>query len=155
MVEYVNQIVVSYIQEKRQVLNLSANQPALVLFDVFKGQCQEEIFQILEDNNIYYVIIPANCTDQLQPLDLSVNKPAKDSMKPKFQMWYGDLIYEQLQQNISEPVNMHLSVMKPLSAHWIIDTKHRLHEQTDCQEYTIVCPVGCEEKFPRKMEKVM
>jgi len=39
----------------------------------------------LEDNNILYVTMPNNCTDRLQPLDLSVNKPAKDFLQSKFQ----------------------------------------------------------------------
>ena len=80
-----NLIIVTYIQWKRQALKLCADHPALVIFDIFKGQCQEEVCQILEDNNIYYIIVPANCTDQLQPLDLGVNKPAKDFMRYQFQ----------------------------------------------------------------------
>ena len=32
--------------------------------------------------------MPANTTDQLQPLDISVNKPAKEFLKRKFEQWY-------------------------------------------------------------------
>jgi len=35
-------------------------------------------------HNTYVVLIPANCTDRLQPLNISTNKPAKDF----FQEWY-------------------------------------------------------------------
>ena len=96
MIDYVNLIIVPYIQRKRQALKLCADHPALVIFDVFKGQCQEEVCKNLEDNNIYYIIVPTNCTDQLQPLDLSVNKPAKDFTRSQFQQWYGNIICEQL-----------------------------------------------------------
>ena len=85
MVDYVNLIIIPYIVETRKALKLSEDHPALVLFDVFKGQCTEEVLQLLLDNNILYIFIPANSTDKLQPLDLSVNKPAKDFMKLKFQ----------------------------------------------------------------------
>ena len=63
-----------------------------LIFDAFKGQCVEIVFILLDDNNILYVIVPANCTDKLQPLDLSVNKPAKYFMRSKFQDWYSEII---------------------------------------------------------------
>jgi len=44
----------------------------------FHGQFTETILGMLEENNVYMVIVPANCTDHLQPLDLSVNKAAKE-----------------------------------------------------------------------------
>ena len=46
--------------------------------DVFKGQCTTEVLQILKGNNIERVVMPANSTDRLQRLDLSVNKPTND-----------------------------------------------------------------------------
>ena len=57
---------------------MDATQPVLVLFDTFRGQCTERILSQLEENGVCAVIIPANCMDHLQPLDLSVNKAAKD-----------------------------------------------------------------------------
>ena len=81
MLKYIDRIIVPYVQQRRLQLKLSSGYPALVIFDVFKGQCVESIFKKLEENNILYVLVPANCTDKLQPLDLSVNKPAKDYLK--------------------------------------------------------------------------
>lgn len=106
MVDYVNTIVVPYVEEKRRTLKLSSDHSALVLFDAFRGQCTNEVLQLLEANNILYVMIPPNYTDRLQPLDLSVNKPVKDFLKAKFQQWYGDIIYQQLQDEVDEPVDM-------------------------------------------------
>ena len=39
---------------------------------------------ILEENKINFALIPANCTDKLQPLDLSFNKLAKMFLHGKF-----------------------------------------------------------------------
>ena len=88
-IDYLVKIVIPYVNGRRKELKLSADHPALAIFDVFKGQCTERVFRMLEDNNILYVIVPSNYTDILQPLDLSVNKSAKDFMKSKFQEWYG------------------------------------------------------------------
>ena len=66
-------------------------------------------------------LFPANCSDKLQPLDLSVNKPVKDFMKRQFQNWYGEMICKQLEDKVEEEVDMRPSVMKPFSARWLID----------------------------------
>ena len=76
MVEYVKCIIVAYIAQMRQELKLSDDHPALVLCHVFKGQCTDELFELLEINNILYAIVPPNTTDRFQPLDLRANKPA-------------------------------------------------------------------------------
>ena len=65
--------------------------------------------------------MPANCTDKLQPLDLSCNKPAKDFLKNKFQEWYAEVILKQMEKGIEESVDMRLTIMKPLVSKWIIE----------------------------------
>ena len=67
--------------------------------------------------------MPANCTDKLQPLDVSLNKPVKDEMKKRFQIWYSEQVQKQLQEGV--PVNqvkveMPTLVIKNLSANWIM-----------------------------------
>ena len=93
MKTYIQEIIVPYVKQKRAQLKLSEDHPALAIFDVFKGQCTEEVLQMLEENNIERVCVPANCTDRLQPLDLSVNKPAKEFLRGRFQEWYASQIY--------------------------------------------------------------
>ena len=46
------------------------------------------MLKLLDKNNIRIAIVPANCTDRLQPLDVSVNKSVKDYMRRQFQNWY-------------------------------------------------------------------
>ena len=43
---------------------------------------------MIDDCNINAVIIPANRTDRLQPLDLSVNKAVENFLRNQFQDWY-------------------------------------------------------------------
>ena len=77
-IAYIENIIIPYVQKERALLGLSNDQCALALLDVFKAQCTSKMLKKLEDNNILYVTVPNNCTDRLQPLNLSVNKPAKD-----------------------------------------------------------------------------
>ena len=65
MVEYIERIILSYMEGKRKELELSVDQPALAIFDVFKGQQTEGVLKILEENNIHVVSVLANCTDRL------------------------------------------------------------------------------------------
>ena len=63
---------------------------------------------------ILYVTIPNNCTDRLQLLDLSVNKPAKDFVRARFQDWCGEEICKQLERKVNEDVDTGMKCMKPL-----------------------------------------
>ena len=124
---YIEEIILPYVNEKRRQLHLEDDHPALVIFDVFKGQCTEEVLKMLNDNHIEHVLVPANCTDRLQPLDLSVNKPAKEFLRRRFQEWFASQIAAQLegsddtQQVNSQQVDMRLSIIKPLGAHWLVE----------------------------------
>lgn len=91
---------------------------------MYKAQCTEAIFKLLDDNNILYVLVPANITNKLPTLDLRVNKPAKDFLRRKFQVWYSNIILKQLEDGTTEDVDMRMSVMKPLTAQWVIEMYH-------------------------------
>ena len=52
----------------------------------------------------------------MQPLDLTVNKPAKEFLRGKFEEWYAEQIHE---QGTAAPITFLLHTMKPLGATWI------------------------------------
>ena len=113
----------TYIDGKRKSLNLASKFPALVLFNNFKAQCTSDILTLLDQNNINVVLIPPNCTDCLQPLDISINKAVKDHLRGQFQSWYtGEIYYCYKEQKEKEPVDLRMSVVKPLSATLMIST---------------------------------
>ena len=124
MKHYVEKIIVPFVSNKRAELKLTASHLALAIFDSFKGQTTPAIYSLLRSHNIVAIQVPANCTDRLQPLDVSVNKPVKQEMRKQFQMWYA----EQVQQKIEDgmPINeikiaMPASIMKNLCQ---MDDKH-------------------------------
>ena len=71
-----------------------------VVYDTLRGQCTETIPAMLEDNNVYIIIVPANCTDRLRPLGLSINRAAKEFPRKQFTEWYSDQICQQLYKGI-------------------------------------------------------
>ena len=61
-------------------------------------ECTAKVLKLFEDNYILDVTVPSNCTDRLNPLDLLVNKPAKDLVRAKFQKWYEMEIDQQMEK---------------------------------------------------------
>ena len=84
MKDYLIKILFPYIAKMRAKNQLDVTHPVLVIYNTFRAQCTELILAMLEENNVYFVIIPPNCTDCLQLLDISVNKAAKEFLRKKF-----------------------------------------------------------------------
>ena len=93
------------------MFKLQDDYPALVLFDHFSDQMMESVLKLLNENHIHRVAIPANCTDRLQRLDVSVNKAAKEFLWQKFHDWYAQKICAQLEEQPIVPVNLRLIVL--------------------------------------------
>ena len=70
----------------------------LVIFNTFKGHKEDGMVSLLLENNVLSLIVPSNCTDLLQPLDLSVNKPLKDPLRCSFQSWYSAQVSKQMEE---------------------------------------------------------
>ena len=52
MTDYIEKILLPYMERKRQELQLASSYPALVIFGNFKAQCTAEILQMLDDHHI-------------------------------------------------------------------------------------------------------
>ena len=65
---------------------------------------------MLWEHNILFGCVSVNCTDRLQPLDVSVNKAAKRYLRWQFQEWYSNQILKQLHEGTEledlEPVDL-------------------------------------------------
>ena len=116
------EIILPYIREKRKKLGCP-NQKALLIFDVFGGQTTDKVLKVLEDNNILATKVPPNMTHLFQPLDLTVNKVAKNFTKKKFSEWFSSqisIVLENGQELEDIEIDYCLSVLKPLHATWLI-----------------------------------
>ena len=123
MLQYVENLIVPYIRATGSVF--TDETPALVIMDNFKGQITSAVTNLLEENNIHVCLLPPNTTDLLQPMDLSVNKPAKDFLKRCFEEWYAEQVTKQLdgrdlETTTLEPISLGLPVLKELGAKWMV-----------------------------------
>ena len=127
MLQYIENVIAPYVESIRCLLG--DRKPALVIIDNFKGQVTPSVNALLEDHDIHVCLLPPNTTDVLQPMDISVNKPAKDFLKAKFQEWYSTQVMEQLEgqdcDNIEateiQPIDLRMSVLKEVGAQWLVE----------------------------------
>ena len=134
MARYIKEIVVPFISQKREALKLDKTHPAVAICDCFKGQTIPGIQALLEEHNIISIHVPANCTDKLQPLDISINKPLKDEMKRRFQIWYAEEVEKQLNNNIPVEqlkVEVPAAIIKNKSASWMMSAWQELQQRSD------------------------
>ena len=88
---YVKEILAPYIKMKREQLEIP-DTPALLIYDAFRAHTTEGMQNKLAELNARLVMLPKNMTDHLQPLDISVNKPAKNYLKRRYAEWYTEQV---------------------------------------------------------------
>ena len=123
---HLESVLVPYIKQQRRELSFAEDHPALVIFDRFKGQCTSNILSIVDIHNICLVIVPANCTDRLQPLDVSVNNAVKENLRSQFQDWYATQVSKRIGGK-TELVDLSMAVIKPRGATWLMNTVNYMY----------------------------
>ena len=81
-IKLIEETILPCVKEERKRLS-KPNQAALVIFDVFRGQITDDVLNLFKEKNIKKVFIPANMTNVLHPLDLTVNGYAKRILPQK------------------------------------------------------------------------
>ena len=122
-IKLIDTVIVPYIVRKRSQLNLPKTQKALVIWDVFKGQITEKILHKLKSLDCEFVAVPPNMTHFFQPLDLTVNRSAKQFMRKQFIMYYSEIVRNKLENGESVEdieVDLRLTAVKPLHARWLV-----------------------------------
>ena len=83
------------------------------------------------ENFCTIVIVPHNLTKKFQPLDITVNKPAKSFIAQRYNAWFSDQVASQLANGKSATdvkVSLKLTEIKPLYAQLIVDVHHYLRK---------------------------
>ena len=122
--KFIEEILQPYIKKVIEGENLPVDQKSLVIMDVFKGQVTPMVLNLYKESNIVVVLVPANMTNFLQPLDLTVNGYVKKFMCGKFNASYSLQIENQLDagkqlQDIDVPFR--ISLLNSCYAEWLVE----------------------------------
>ena len=107
---------------------------SLIIMNTFKRQDNNEVAKLCRKNNCVLIIVPHNLTNKFQPLDITVNKPAKSFIKDKYNMWYSEQVAKQLSEGkalVDVEVSLNLSEIKPLHGKWIYEMHEYLRGRSD------------------------
>ena len=111
----------SYVQKVKKEKSFQTDHHALVIYDVFKGHFVEGVDTVLEENklSVISIVVPSNCIDRLQPLDLSVNKPMKDHLPTCL---LSKVVYQLSKGTKAEDIKVdtQLYILKDMQAQWIV-----------------------------------
>ena len=94
MLWYIDNIIVPHVERVRE--EVGVEKTALMVMDNFKGHTTTQVTNCLEESNILVCWFPPNITDRLQPMDISINKPVKESLKRQFEKWSSKMVTQQL-----------------------------------------------------------
>ena len=104
----------------RVKLDFPLGQKALMILDFISAQLGEDFRKVMLSKNLVYVYVPANCTSELQPMDLSVQKCVKDCMRNSFEDYYAEVVAKSLKTKTEFNVELGMTTLKPLSAIWLV-----------------------------------
>ena len=96
VIEHLESIIFPFAKSNRAELDLEKEQKCMLIFDVFKAQCTQRVFDLIDENHCVTVFVPENFTHAFQPLDLAINNVAKSFLKSKFSEWYSKEIAKAL-----------------------------------------------------------
>ena len=128
VIKYLQETAVPYVTEERKKI-VDADQYALLIWDVFRGQKTEAITSLLQEQKILNEYVPNNIPDYFQVPDLMVNKWVKDFMKQKFNEWFATQLRIELESGKElEDITIKflLSTVKLLHIWWLIDCYNQL-----------------------------
>ena len=73
-----------YLKKVKEEKCISKEQCSLVILNTFEGQDNDILKELRGEKFCEVTIVPHNLTNKLQPLDISVNKPAKAFIFTKY-----------------------------------------------------------------------
>ncbi|CAI7795787.1 unnamed protein product [Closterium sp. NIES-54] len=84
IIQWLDEGVVPFLKPKFGVQSRSA----MLVLDSYRGHLTKEVKARFAALNIVPAVIPAGCTIDVQPFDVSVNKSFKASVRQQYQSWF-------------------------------------------------------------------
>ena len=126
MDSFADNVLIPHIKKVKKRKGIPKKQKALLILDVYQSHRDPELISKLAKSGILLAHVPARCTSELQPLDLTVNGKFKVYMKDCFIEWYSD----QVARDPDSVVDLALSKVKPLHAKWLISVIAKLQNHS-------------------------
>lgn len=138
MLDYINHVIMPYLEKTRQHLSS---------LTILKGKLLSQLSSSSNTIMSMWCTLLPNTTDLLQPMNISVNKPATDYLRAQFDEWYSQEVTKQLGgRNLEDleyiailPINLSMPVMKEVSAKWLVDVVDRISEKPQLIVNGFVC----------------
>ena len=102
-----------------------------VILDVYKAHRTPDVLEVFRSSHCHLIFVPANCTSEMQVMDLAVNKLFKDNLRSCFIDWYADEVSKALSKtSTADDVkkaakefrpDLRQSVLKPIHTKWLIE----------------------------------
>ena len=110
---------------KEVLLKHTKKQHCLLVFDSFKAHLTDDVLQALERANASVVVLPGGCTSKAQPVDVSLNRPIKDTVRG---LWEEFMTSNMAHGSVSEaPAPTKNDVVE-----WIVRAHALLDSQPQC-----------------------
>ena len=100
-------------------------QHCLLVFDSFKAHLVDNVLQALKRANASIVVLPGGCTSKAQPVDVSLNRPIKDTMRGLWEEFMTSSMAHNLVSEIPTPT-------KDDVVDWIVRVHALLDSQPEC-----------------------
>lgn len=84
---FLEKIVVPHLVSTRARLGLADTHKALLIMDLYRGQMEPCTIELIKKYDVEIVMVPGG-TDQLQPMDQTVNNRLKKVLKKCYSDWY-------------------------------------------------------------------
>ena len=133
-IELFDKVIFPYLKQAKTSLKYPKEQMSLIIMDTFKGQNNGVTLDLCEKHMCQVVIVPHNLTNKFQPLDITVNKPAKSFISNKYNEWFSKQVSQQLEKGI-QPADVKVSLglieLKVMHAKWILELYNHLCHQNE------------------------
>ena len=111
-------------------------QHCLLVFDSFKAHLVDDVLQAMERANESVVVLPGDCTSKAQPVNLSLNRSIKDTVRG---LWEEFMTINMAQGLVSEAP----ALTKDDIVDWIIRAHALLDSQPQCVAKSLkVCEIS-------------
>jgi hypothetical protein len=121
MHDFVNNILVPYLEAEKARLGLDSTQKCLWWIDAWSVHRSAEFLLWMRTNhpNILIDFIPAGCTGVAQPLDVGINRPFKQAIEAEYHAHLVDDLLGQMERGEEVHFDTRIGPLRDASVAWL------------------------------------